>query len=537
MQRRTFLKSTAALGAASMLPWKSSPSTAQTADPPTDDWLQAAIDEASQLGAGHAEALYLAQRRQSTQIRKEDVYSITDSDEAGITLRVRFGSFIGTASVPSAQRGSPKDLARRAVESARLQGGLLKQDERLKASELFGRLDTLPRVPLDVIRDVWQPEGVEDPFLTDLGERIDFLKNLNRTALKITQIPYAVSNQFLNRRRSIFVDSLGNRKEQEQFATYVNFAVTAFHQQKRRMDTRTSEREAQATGWAGATANMQSELETAMQEVLRTQQADPVTPDTYDLVIHPTMLWNLFLETLLPHFDARQLLRLDGRSSGERWITLSNLGERPLRSEALVLNWDTVLPGGLASCRWDDTGKRTSSFIPFLDRTGIVQNIPVSPDLVAYDQSYSLGFPGFDFSRASAWHTPATMAMPNMVLQGGRDGKNLDDLIAGVDNGIFVKGRGTVLTNPAKSLFRVRPQAAWAIRGGKIAEMLRDVEIETSTAQFWNALEEAGRKEDTFLGGELFPQRAYPLWDTPFSIATPPALFRRIPVYRTEGQS
>jgi TldD protein len=301
------------------------------------------------------------------------------------------------------------------------------------------------------------------------------------------------------------------------------------------MDTRTSEREAQATGWTGATANMQSELETAMQEVLRMQQADPVTPDTYDLVVHPSMLWNLFLETLLPHFDARQLLGLDGRGSGERWITLSNLSERPLRAEALSLKWDPRLPGGLASCEWDDTGLKTST-LPFLETGGIVKYLPVSPDLVAYDDSYALGFPGFNFSRAPAWHTPATVAMPNMVLEGG-PGKNLNDLIAGVDNGIFVKGRGTVMTNPAKSLFRVRPQAAWIIRGGKIAEMVRDVEIETSTEQFWNAMEEAGRTEDTFLGGELFPRRAYPLWDTPFTVATPPALFRRIPVYRTEGQS
>ncbi|MBE0645219.1 MAG: twin-arginine translocation signal domain-containing protein [Bacteroidetes bacterium] len=537
MQRRTFLKSSAALGAASLLPWKAIPAASSPAEAPSDEWLQDAVSEARALGAEQAEALYISHRQQSLQVRKDGVHSISDSEEAGTTLRVRFGSFLGSASVPDIRRGTPAECARAAVECAKLQQGLQKEREEALAMPPEPDIKILPRIDsVGELQGSWRPEGIEDPFLTSLDERIAFLKNLNKTALRITQIPYAVSNQFLQRRSSLYVDSRGNRKEQLQFATYVNFAVTAFNQQKRRMDTRTSEREAQATGWAGATANMESELETAMQEVLRMQQSDPVTPDTYDLVIHPSMLWNLFLETLLPHFDPRQLTERDGRAPGDRWITLSKLNERPLRSQALRLSWDATLPGGLATSKWDDTGHATGSN-RLLDENGVVHGIPRSPDLIATDPVYRGGsFPGFNFSRAAAWHTPATVAMPNMILEGG-PGKNLNDLIADVDNGLFLKGRGTVMTNPAKTLFRVRPQAAWIIRGGKIAEMVREVEIETTTDQFWSAMEEAGRSEDTFLGGELFPQRAFPLWDTPFSIATPPALFRRIPVYRVEGQS
>ncbi len=535
MRRRTFLKSSAAIGAASLLPLRNRASAAAlpAADPPSDEWMQDAVNEAMSLGASDAVALYLAHRRQSGQVRKDMVYSLNDNEEAGITLRVRFEGMSGSASVPSARRGSPKEFARAAMETTRAAGKLARTLMRKEGTSehresLSGAVDPKP------VRGSWAPQGIEDPFAADPGERIAFLKELNATALKVTQIPYAVANQFLQKRGSIYVDSRGSRIEQQQYATYVNFAVTAFHQQKRLMDTRTSEREAQSTDWAGATANMQSELETAMQEVLRMQQADQVTPDSYDLVIHPSMLWNLLLETLLPHFDPRQLAERDGRSPGERWLTLAKLKDFSLRSRALRLRWDSTLPGGLATCGWDDAGEPAGSDI-LCDGDGVINGIPVSPDLVTSDSVYGsgAGFRGFPFSLAAAWNSPATVAMPNLVLEGG-PGKNIDDLIAGVDNGLFIKGRGTVVTNPAKTLFRVRPQAAWIIRGGKIAEMVRDVEIETSTEQFWNALVEVGRKEDTFLGGDLFPARAFPLWDTPFSIATPPAHFRNVSVYRAE---
>jgi TldD protein len=535
MQRRTFIKTTAAIGAASALPWGGRIATAHPAAP-SGQWMQDVISEAHALGAANPTLLYLSHRHQSAQVRKDTLHSVTDTEESGFTLRIQLGTVLGSASVPAARRPSPREFARMAVESAGIARIVLPDDTTGIDGEVHADDHVGPTSDAaDMTQGTWSPAGIQDPFLTDPGERIDFLKGLNTAATKITQIPYAVANQFLQKRTSIFMDGEGRRFEQRQYATYVNFAVTAFSQQKQLMDTRTSEREAQSTDWAGATANMKSELETAMQEVLQLQQSDSITPDSYDLVIHPSLLWNILIETLLPHLDPRQLARRDGGSPGGRWLTLETFRNRPLRSEVLRMRWDSTLPRGLASCGWDDTGRQAGSFEIF-DGEGMLRNIPVSPDLLRSDPVYGPGFPGFPFSRAVAWNLPAGVAMPNVVLEGG-PGKNLDTLIGGVDNGLFVKGRGTVVTNPAKTLFRVRPQVAWAIRGGKLAEMLRDVEIETSAEQFWNALEETGRAADTFLGGDLFPRRAFPLWDTPFTVATPPALFRNIPVYRVEGRA
>lgn len=536
MQRRTFMKTTGALGVSAMLARPGSAVALIPAESSAPDtWMQDVVEEARRLGAAQADALSLSHRHQSIQVRKDVVHGISDTEEDGITLRVRVGMALGSASVPASRRGSPKDLARRAVEMARATPPSIREGSIALDGELHPDVHVMNTDANGVDTRRWSTAGVTDPFLVPLDERIAFLRDLNATALRIPQIPYAVSNQFLQMRTTTHVDSRGGRFTQQQYASYVNFAVTAYSAQRKLMDTRTSEREAQSTDWTGATASMRSELETAMQEVLQLQRADPVTPDHYDIVVHPTLLWNILFETLLPHFDPRQLTGLDGRLPGDRWITLAQRGRLPLSSPALRLRWDNTLRGGLASSGWDDTGV-AAAVHPLLDGSGAIGRIPRSLDLLLSDPVYGLGFPGMTFSRAPAWNLPPTVAMPNVVLEGG-PGKNLDALIAGVDDGLFVKGRGTVVTNPGKTLFRVRPQVAWKIRGGKIVEMVREVEIETSTEQFWNALVEVGRGEDTFLGGDLFPRRAFPLWETPFSVATPPALFRSIPTYRAEARA
>jgi hypothetical protein len=61
--------------------------------------------------------------------------------------------------------------------------------------------------------------------------------------------------------------------------------------------------------------------------------------------------------------------------------------------------------------------------------------------------------------------------------------------------------------------------------------MIRDFEIEVAVEKLWNSLDETGGPLTAITAGELFPERCYPLWTQPFSVSTPAALFRALPVY------
>ncbi|MBN1449242.1 MAG: hypothetical protein JXA28_15045, partial [Bacteroidetes bacterium] len=340
------------------------------------------------------------------------------------------------------------------------------------------------------------------------------------------QIPFAVANLFLRGTDSILVTSRNAEIRQSAVCTYPNFAVTAFHQKLRRMDTRTGSQEAQAAGWEITDGSMRSDLETAMQEVLQLQTADPVTQNAYDIVMHPTFLWDLLFDTLLPHLDTRRVLGMDGGSPVDRWLRPDQISSTRIGSELLNIRADSSLPRGLATCGWDDTGRPASS-APLVEG-GRILRLPTDETLPPLPDVQGLGF-----SRSPQWNIPATMAMPNIVLKESTGG-SLFDMISGLDNGLFVKGRGNVMMNPAKTMFRVRPQIAWMIRSGKLAEPVRGVEIETSVEQFWNSLAALSGAEESMVAGDLFPGRSHALWEVPFSVSVPAGLFRRIPVYTAQ---
>ena len=290
------------------------------------------------------------------------------------------------------------------------------------------------------------------------------------------------------------------------------------------MDSRSSPREAKAGGWEIAQEYVKSEMETLMQEALKRLNAESLPSGTLDLVIDPTVMWDLIADTLLPHLDARRLLQRDGVRPGGRWVSGEMVGKARIASAALTLDWDNTLAGGLATCGWDDSGRTA-------DKGTLIEN-GVLLRIVGSDELDSLPA-HIPFTRGFSWRTPAQCSMPNIVLRPGA-GKSLQQLIGSVDDGLLIKGRGSIVTNPQRTLLRLRPQIGMRIRKGALGEMVRDFEIELPTDQFWNKLDEVGGVAGVMLAGEMFPDRAYPLWSQPFSVSTPPALFRGVPVFSSK---
>lgn len=514
MKRRTFLQTTALTAAAAAAPLRL---RAYHAAPPAPlvetDWLQDAVQDAIDAGATYAEALFRRDRSETIQLRKEDISGLESSEEAGIALRVFSGGAWGSAAVSSWEPGRPDALAAAAIASAGQLATLRTQDFDASSRESGGRYD-------------WSTDVVTDPFEIPIEEKVALLRRLTSKALSVSQIPFAVANLFIQRGETELVTSRDAVIRQRTLYTYPNFAVTAFHQKLRRMDTRSSSMEAQAGGWEIVDASLDSDLETSMQEALTLQTTDPVTPDSYDLVVHPTLLWDLLCDTLLPHLDPRTVLALDGNRPGDRWFGIDDIGDITIGSELLTLQADSSLPRGLASCGWDDTG-RPSPTGTIVD-AGRVVRLPFDETLPR-----PAGLSTVGFTRSGTWNIPVNAAMPNIVMSAGSGG-SLSDLVSGVDNGLLVKGRSRVMMNSAKTLFRVSPQMAWMIRGGSVAEAVRGVEIETSVEQFWKALDALSTANENIVAGDLFPGRSSALWEVPFSVSVPAGVFRRIPVYTAQ---
>ncbi|MBI5646072.1 MAG: TldD/PmbA family protein [Ignavibacteriae bacterium] len=513
MNRRSFIKTAGLLGVATVAPlhgyarvW-----TPKKGDRDPVALLQDLVEEAVDAGADYADARFVRLRTQSLQVRKDYLYSVTNNDSMGVNLRVHVR---GAWASVSTRYPAPVDPEAMAREACALAGEAAGPDRIPFSTE--GRIsDTSVR---------WQGPCTVNPFDIPLKEKKDFLLSILRPAANNKNVAYAVSNLFQVRRESIFVSSLDATAEQTSTITYPNFAVTAFDQRTGRIDSRSGSREARLGGWELATTGtFETEVWQAADEALEMQAARPVEPGSYDLVLAPSHMRRVLLETLLPHLDPLSLAGLDGDNPVANVFTLDRLAESRAGSPLLNISWDTAMEGGLASCGWDDTGRPAATY-PIVEQ-GRITGIPGSDELNAITAPWRGAW-----SRAGGWQSAPRFSMPNIAVAPADEDTTLEALIQSTEKGLLIEGRGSMTHSINRRYFHAGGQRVWRIENGKKAGMVRDAEYEASLESFWSSLNALGGASTLETGGDLFPNTVNPQWEVPFSLRVPAAKFVSVAV-------
>ena len=128
--------------------------------------------------------------------------------------------------------------------------------------------------------------------------------------------------------------------------------------------------------------------------------------------------------------------------------------------------------------------------------------------------------------------------MANVSLQPDPDAdRSTADLIADVDDGIYVVGDRSWSIDMQRANFQFTGQRFFRIRGGRLAGQLRDVAYQATTTDFWGSLEAVGGPQTWVLGGAFNCGKAQPGQVAPVSHGCPSGLFRDIAILntRTEG--
>ena len=135
---------------------------------------------------------------------------------------------------------------------------------------------------------------------------------------------------------------------------------------------------------------------------------------------------------------------------------------------------------------------------------------------------------------AQSWKNVAFQRMPNINLLPGDKPLSLDDLIAGTDDGILIKGRGSYSIDQQRYNFQFGGQTFHEIKGGKITGMLRDVAYQARTPDFWQACDAICGADEYEVGGSFYDGKGEPGQSNAVSHGCSPARFRQINVINTE---
>jgi TldD protein len=144
---------------------------------------------------------------------------------------------------------------------------------------------------------------------------------------------------------------------------------------------------------------------------------------------------------------------------------------------------------------------------------------------------------GFGRSNGCAFaDSPAHMPiqrMANVSLQPAAGGPATAELIAGVEDGIYVEGDKSWSIDMQRYNFQFTGQRFWKISGGKLAGQLRDVAYQATTTDFWNSMEAVGGPQTYVLGGAFNCGKGQPGQVAPVSHGCPAVLMRGVRILNT----
>jgi TldD protein len=124
--------------------------------------------------------------------------------------------------------------------------------------------------------------------------------------------------------------------------------------------------------------------------------------------------------------------------------------------------------------------------------------------------------------------------MPNISLAANPEACTLEDLIGGVEKGLYVVGAGSWSIDQQRDNFQFGGQLFYEIRDGRLGEMVRDAAYQGRTLPFWNSLDGLGDASTYRLCGTFTCGKAEPMQLAPVSHGAPAARFRGLDVLCTE---
>ena len=204
------------------------------------------------------------------------------------------------------------------------------------------------------------------------------------------------------------------------------------------------------------------------------------------------------------------------------------MGKFQFGSKVVNVIGDRTLPGAMSTVGYDDDGVKATRW--HIIRDGVFMAYQTTRDqahLVGERESrgccYADSFDSIPFQR-----------MPNIWLEAGPEGTSLDDLIAQVEDGILIDGRGSYSIDQQRYNFQFGGDAFWEIRNGKKGRMLADVAYQSRTQDFWGACAAIADQRFWENVGLTNDGKGQPSQVNAMSHGCAPALFRRINVLRTE---
>lgn len=481
----------------------------------------AALSAAASAGASHADLRIHRIVNEVVALRDGELETSIVDREVGLAVRVIVDGTWGFASHAELTTDVAAETARRAVAVARALAPL--------------NAETIALAPEPVYTDVsWVSDYRIDPFTIPAADKIGLLAQYSGRLLAADGVDHVSASLHAVKEQSFYADTAGSSITQQRVRVQPTLEGVAVDSAAGSFETMRTLAPPTARGWEAVDGDgvwdWSAELAQLPTLLAEKVEAASVTAGPTDLVIDPSNLWLTIHESIGHATEYDRAIGYEAAYAGTSFATPDKLGTMRYGSPVMNVTADRTEGFGLATVGWDDEGVAAQRWD--LVRDGIFVGYQL--DRVFAPRLGMARSNGCSYAD-SPHHVPI-QRMANVSLQPGIDDVSTDDLIARIENGIYIVGDRSWSIDMQRYNFQFTGQRFFRIRDGKLDGQLRDVAYQATTTDFWGAMEAVGGPSTWRLGGALNCGKAQPGQVAPVSHGCPSALFRGINVLNTRAE-
>lgn len=479
-----------------------------------------ALEEALRLGARDASVRVEEIRTQVVSLRDGDLESTVDDTQIGVSIRVVYEGSMGFAATVDLKLSGIPRLVRQAIDAAVVTAKARRRNFEQAAEPSHGVVD-------------WTSSYEIDPSSISLADKVGHLAQWSGRLLGAPGINHVTARVHSVTEVKYYADLAGTVATQRRARIFPVVEAVSLDADGG-FETMCTLAPPAGRGWEyvnGVGWDWESELAVLPDRLAEKLRAASVEPGHYDLVIDPTNLWLTIHESIGHATELDRAMGYEAAYAGTSFATFDQLGKLKYGSSVMNVTGDRTAEHGLATLAIDDEGVATQSFD--LIRDGVLVGYQLDRSVAAiagYERSNGCAFAD------SPLHVPI-QRMANVSLQPALgEGPTTEDLIAGVEHGIFIEGNKSWSIDMQRYNFQFTGQRFYRVEGGKLAGQLRDVAYQATTTEFWGSMEAVGGRSTYLLNGAFNCGKAQPGQVASVSHGAPSALFRSVNILNTRAE-
>ena len=473
--------------------------------------LEMALDRARAAGASYADARSLRQADEGLTVRNGQVEQARSGMSYGLGVRVLVDGQWGYAAGSVVSEAEAARLAGLAVEIARASSAVRKREVRL--------------APVPPAVDTWESPCRIDPWSVPTSRKVDLLREACGAAQSGgSDVRVAMAYMRAIREVKNFASTEGARITQTSTITSAGVravAVGAGEMQVRSYPGTFDGNVRQAGYESVEEMDLAGNARRVGAEAQALLSAEQCPSGTTTLILGTNQLALQIHESCGHPTELDRVYGTEASFAGTSFLTVEKLGNYRYGSNLVNLYADSRIPGGLGTFAYDDEG--TPACHSYLVKNGMFVGY-----LMSRESAHDLGTVSNGAMRASGWDRMPIIRMTNICLEPGND--TLESLIAGTDDGVFMDGIKSWSIDDRRLNFQFGSEIGYRIRGGQLAEMVKNPTYTGITPEFWGSCDGIAGPDEWTLWGVPNCGKGEPLQIMRVGHGTSPARFRNVKV-------